>query len=420
MSNSKGGVMNMVSSADTKKNQNSYMSIITDSVNAFTEIINPPPKKQRGLLKAYRFAVKDVFDIQGFRVQAGNPHYYKYANQAQQTAPAIATLQAEGAILVGKTHTDELGGSLFGLNFHYGTPLNTQSPDRVPGGSSSGSAAAVAAGLVDFALGADTSGSVRAPASFCGIYGFRPTLGAIPTSGVLPISSHLDTVGLFAQHPLVIQHVLEAYGMQRQNAPKRLRIIPSLLNVLKEPIHSSFLEKLNAIKALVPFGADLILDGDLLTGWSTVIRTIAMHDLWQVHKNWILEENPTFGEIINDRITIAKSILYEDYKTALHEQKIIQKFLEDNLEAGDIAIFPTVHDIPPLLSSSTADLRDFSLKASRHTCIASLAGFPEISVPLKNVKDGCSLGMSFLGRAGDDLSLVSFAGQVHTLLTKGS
>src|ERR1700722_11658462 len=177
------------------------MLSIIDSVNAFTQLINAPTETREGSLKGYQFGVKDVFDVKGFRIQAGNPEYFDQANIADLTAPAVAILQDAGAKLVGKTHTDELGGSLFGLNAHYGPPINSNSPERVPGGSSSGSAAAVSANLVDFALGADTSGSVRAPASFCGIYGFRPTFGRIPTTGVLPISSHLDTVGIFAQHP---------------------------------------------------------------------------------------------------------------------------------------------------------------------------------------------------------------------------
>lgn len=408
--------MNSISHTNLASKRQMVQLSGVDSVNAFTEIINLVDIIHEGPLKGYRFAVKDVFDIEGFRIQAGNPDYFKQANLANQTAPAIAVLQDAGANLVGKTHTDELGGSLFGLNVHYGTPLNSQSPTRVPGGSSSGSAAAVAADLVDFALGADTSGSVRAPASFCGIYGFRPTLGAIPTSGVLPISAHLDTVGIFAQHPDVISHVLNVYGIKQKNEINRLKIIPSLINVLEEPLRRFFQEKLNIIKPLVSSTSDLDINITTLTQWSATIRTIAMYGLWQVHKDWILQSNPTFGEIINDRINMAKSVTFEEYMIALEKQKQIHEFVADCLEPGDIAVFPTVHDIPPLLSSTLADLRDFSLKASRHTCIAALAGFPEMSVPMINIKKQSSIGMSFLGRAGEDLSLVAFAKQVHSLL----
>ena len=392
------------------------MSTTIDSVNAFTQFINIPLEPQNGSLKGYQFAVKDVFDVKRFRTQAGNPEYFDQASVATTTASAVAILQEAGAILIGKTHTDELGGSLFGLNEHYGSPLNFHSPERVPGGSSSGSAAAVSASLVDFSLGADTSGSVRAPASFCGIYGFRPTFGRISTTGVLPISNHLDTVGIFAQHPNVIAQILEVYKMKEQSELTRLRIIPSLVDHLQGSLKNTFLEKLNSIKDLTSSGAHLIIDENTLTRWSDVIRTIAMYGLWQVHKEWILKSNPSFGEIIKDRIKLASSVRYEDYKLALKKQTEIREFMDDSLEPGDITVFPTVHDIPPLLSSSVPQLKDFALKASRHTCIASLAGFPEVSLPLRNIKKKCSLGMSFLGKAGKDYSLTAFASKAHSIL----
>lgn len=391
-----------------------------DSVNAFTQFVNFPPQAQSGPLTGYQFAVKDVFAVKGLRTQAGNPDYFKQAPIEDLTAPAITLLQEAGAQLMGKTHTDELGGSLFGINEHYGSPTNTNSPTRVPGGSSSGSAAAVAAGLVDFAIGADTSGSVRAPASFCGIYGFRPTIGRISTTGVLPISSHLDTVGIFARHPDMIGQVLNIYGINEENELTRLRIIPSLVNLLERSLKEAFLENLSKINKLAHATTPLLIDEDQLIQWSAIIRTIAMYDLWQVHKDWILNSNPKFGILINDRIKLARSLEYEDYKQALIKQKAIREFMNDNLEPGDIVVFPTVHDIPPLLTASIDQLKEFGLKASRHTCIAALNGFPEVTVPLQNIKENGSLGMSFLGKAGADYSLMSFANRAHPLITLAS
>jgi amidase len=113
---------------------------------------------------------------------------------------------------------------------------------------------------------------------------------------------------------------------------------------------------------------------------------------------------------------MASSVQYEDYKLALEEQKAIRKFMDDSLESGDVVVFPTVHDISPLLSSTLVELKDFALKASRHTCIAALTGFPEITIPLRNIKKSCSLGMSFIGRAGEDVTLTSFASRAHSML----
>ncbi len=143
--------------------------------HAMSRSTAPPAGPLRGL----NFAVKDVFDIAGHRTGNGNPVWLETHAPAAHTASAVERLLAAGAHMVGKTHTDELAYSLNGENVHYGTPVNPNAPGRIPGGSSSGSAAAVAGGLVDFALGTDCGGSVRLPASFCGIYGLRTTHGLI-------------------------------------------------------------------------------------------------------------------------------------------------------------------------------------------------------------------------------------------------
>ena len=128
---------------------------------------------------------------------------------AARTASAVERLLAAGASMVGKTHTDEMAYSLNGENVHYGTPANPHAPGRIPGGSSSGSAAAVAGGLVDFALGTDCGGSVRLPASYCGIYGIRTTHGSVPADGVVDLAASFDTVGWFARDAKTIQQVGE-------------------------------------------------------------------------------------------------------------------------------------------------------------------------------------------------------------------
>ncbi len=391
------------------------MSTIIDSVNAFTQFIENSPRDCSGPLSSYRFAVKDVFEIKGLRVQAGNPEFYNQANVATETAPAVSLLENAGAELVGKTHTDELGGSLFGLNAHYGTPVNSNTPERVPGGSSSGSAAAVAGSLVDFSLGGDTSGSVRAPASFCGIYGFRPTLGHISAEGVLPISNHLDTVGIFAKSPKLIGEVLNVYGFRQSQTLNRLRVVPALVDRLDSILAQRFRSKIDLIRPLLNTQLELQIPEESFAHWSKIIRIIAMYDLWQVHKQWILDSTPTFGHIIEERIKAARSLQLADYNWALKQQKEMKQFMEQNIKPGDVVVFPTVHDIPPVLSSTFVQLKEFSLKASYHTCSAALSGFPEISVPLKDMKQKCSLGMSMLATPGSDQSLIQLAAQAQPL-----
>jgi len=138
-----------------------------------------------GPLAGLRFAVKDVFDIAGRVACCGNPDWLATHAPAARTAPAVQRLLDAGADLAGMTITEELVMGMTGENPFYGAPVNVNAPGRVCGGSSSGSAAAVAAGLVDFALGSDTGGSVRVPSSFCGLYGIRTTHGRLPVAGVL-------------------------------------------------------------------------------------------------------------------------------------------------------------------------------------------------------------------------------------------
>ncbi|MGZ5154663.1 MAG: amidase family protein, partial [Burkholderiales bacterium] len=146
-----------------------------------------------GELSGLTFGAKDIYDIAGCKTGFGSPDWLRTHAAASQTAPIVQQLLDAGADLLGKTHTDELTFSLNGENAHYGTPINVNAPGRIPGGSSSGSAAAVAGKLVDFALGSDTGGSVRAPASFCGIYGLRPTHGRVSLDGACPLARGFDT-----------------------------------------------------------------------------------------------------------------------------------------------------------------------------------------------------------------------------------
>jgi amidase len=179
-----------------------------DTCNAFVpgEMITVNPNRA-GKLSSLTFAVKELFDVKGFVTGAGNTHWKSTHPVAQATAPSVEMLLDEGATLMGKTISDEMAFSLDGENVHYGTPLNSKCPDRIPGGSSSGSASAVAGGVVDFALGTDTAGSVRIPASYCGIYGFRPTHGTISLEGIHPMASSFDVVGWFARTPDVLAKV---------------------------------------------------------------------------------------------------------------------------------------------------------------------------------------------------------------------
>jgi len=160
-----------------------------------------------GALSGLTFAVKDLYDVAGTRTGAGNPDRLAEAPVATENAAPVDALLESGAELIGKTVTDELAFSLSGTNIHYGTPRNPTAPGRVPGGSSSGSVSAVADGLVDFALGTDTGGSTRVPASYCGVFGLRATHGRISRRGVFLLAPSFCSIGVFSRSAAVLGQV---------------------------------------------------------------------------------------------------------------------------------------------------------------------------------------------------------------------
>src|SRR6476620_10438368 len=180
--------------------------ISAEQSGAFIEQFTLPPTKD-GPLSGLTFAVKDLIDVAGHHTGCGNPAWRDMHPPASVSAVCVEQLLAAGARCEGKTITDELAFSLLGENHFYGTPLNPAAPDRVTGGSSNGSASAVACEIVDFALGTDTGGSVRIPASNCGIWGWRPSHGLISVAGVMPFSPTLDTVGVFTRSAELLQRV---------------------------------------------------------------------------------------------------------------------------------------------------------------------------------------------------------------------
>lgn len=167
--------------------------------NAFLDLRQMPvAHAELGPLAGLRLAVKDIYDVAGYRTGCGNSRKFAESNAASRTAPAVQTILDAGARFVGKTQTDELAFALFGQNAHFPFPVNPAAPDRVTGGSSSGSASAVAGRLADIATGSDTGGSIRAPASFCGLIGLRTTHGRIALDGTMKLAPSFDTFGWFA------------------------------------------------------------------------------------------------------------------------------------------------------------------------------------------------------------------------------
>lgn len=379
--------------------------------NAFVpgEMITKEPH-HAGRLSSLSFAVKELYDVQGFITGAGNPRWKSAHQIAQSTAPAVEILLNEGATLIGKTISDEMAFSLDGENFHYGTPLNTKCPDRIPGGSSSGSAAAVAAGSVDFALGTDTAGSMRIPAAYCGIYGFRPTHGAISLAGVHPMAPSFDTAGWFAGTPKMLARVgavLLDCEVPELKADKFL-IARELFDTKNPDLaakYAAFIEQLSRFHIEV---VEIELGLPDFSIWIETLRNIQWWELNQAHGAWISQNLDAFGEEIRGRLEKISSVTREE----MEEKKLVRKQLVSRIDAlitvGSLVVFPTAPGIAPLKGRSITEARASRINTMRHTCIASVAGLPQVSMPLME-SEGCPVGISLMGARGQDEQLLAAA-----------
>jgi amidase len=361
-----------------------------------------------GRLSSLTFAVKELYDVEGFVTGAGNPHWKNTHHVAHATAPAVNMLLNEGATLLGKTISDEMAFSLDGENAHYGTPLNCKCTGRIPGGSSSGSASAVAGGVVDFALGTDTAGSMRIPASYCGIYGFRPTHGAVSLEGVHPMAPSFDSAGCFARTPDTLARVGSILLGSKipELRIERLVIARDLFDTKDAALASkydSFIRRLSSLPVEI---VEAELGKPDFSTWIETLRTIQWWELNQAHGEWIFKNLDTFGKEIRGRLEKISSVTWKE----VEEKRLVRKQLTSQLEglisAGTLAVFPTAPCIAPLKGRSIDEARASRLSTMRHTCIASIAGLPQVSMPLLEHR-GCPLGISLLGAQGQDGQLLA-------------
>ena len=364
--------------------------------------------KSSGALKDLSFGLKDVFDVAGYPTSFGSPDWLRTHEIPTETAPIVTQLYDAGATLVGKTHTDELTYSILGMNAHFGTPVNPLSPERVPGGSSSGSAVAVAGGLVDFAIGSDTGGSVRLPASFCGIYGIRPTHGKISLQHARPLAKSFDTLGWFARDTKTLLNVgrvlLEDESTQ---APEFKIILPKqALAVLSNELQEIFLQNVKEI-----FKDFQVEEQDLewmqLRNFAETFRVIQAREIWLEHGQWASQNMEHFGPGIKQRFLIAKDISEEAASRARDVRKTIQEHLNQSLTANTLFLVPTASNLAPMLTSSAEELEQFRKDTFQLVSIAGLGGLPQVNIPAFKI-NGSGFGISLIGAQHTDIKLLEF------------
>jgi len=361
-----------------------------------------------GILNGKTVAVKDNIDIKGMITGGGNPLWAQTHPAAEDHAPCIRTMLASGAMLAGKTHLDELAFSLMGINHHYGTPQNHKTPQRVPGGSSSGSASAVSAGRVCIALGTDTGGSVRLPASFCGIFGLRPTHGVISTQGVIPLAPSYDTVGFFTDNLQDMASIVALYFDTKTERSSRYNFkAPEDLwsHANRKTCNSIFghfkLEKLLNDKTS-------LLSKTSGTDWSEIFRVHQSREVWLALGEWISKNEPEFGPGLKERFEFSKSVTDLDFKNAIKKRAELSAIIDDYMEEESIIILPTAPGPAPLLNDGPELLNDYRKQAIQLLCMAGHAGLPQLSIPGALV-DGAPVGLSLIGCKNDEQRLIDTA-----------
>ena len=370
-----------------------------------------------GPLRGLNFAVKDVFDVVGYPTSAGNPLWLAQSGIKDESAQPVVDLLAAGASFFGKTVTDEFAYSIIGDNAHFGAPINASAVARFAGGSSSGSAAAVAHGLVDFSLGTDTGGSVRAPASNCGIFGLRPSHGHVSLSGVHALAPSFDTCGWFARDLVVLARVTEVLLTR---SIEELTFEPVLLRpsdlwaLVKPDISETFRAAENSLQEA--FGASTVCQATLRSPQQMVeeFRVIQGFEAWEIHGAWLSQYQPKLGPGVKERFKWASSVSREQYSAALRFKRDFTSFIGDAIGESGVLVIPTVGDIAPLRSASLDALEEYRGRCFSLLCVAGLAGLPQLSLPVARYQ-GAPVGLSLIGPVGFDTSLIAIAKNLSKL-----
>ncbi len=363
-----------------------------------------------GPLAGLTFAAKDLFDVAGHPTGGGNPDWARSNPVPTRHAWAVQRLLEAGATLIGKTITDEVSLGILGENPFDGTPLNPQAPDRVPGGSSSGSASAVAQALCDTALGTDSGGSVRVPASFCGLYGIRPTHGRLDLSGMLTQAPSADTIGWFAREAATFARVSEV--MLGEPAPPTL---PARLVIAVDAFGFADAQTSQALQPMVRRLTTLVKDvrEDLLapaglTAWARALRTLQPWEAWQTFKPWLERENPRMQYSVARNLALAALIPESERQWAALARTEARARMTWLLPPGTILCMPTTPFPAPLKGQPLTALEPIRARILGLAAHGGLTGVPQVSVPGASV-NGLPVGLSLVGGHGSDALLVAVA-----------
>lgn len=367
----------------------------------FVTRFDPPLGGGGGPLAGMRIAVKDNFDIAGHVTGCGNPEWAATHDPAETTAPLVEKLMRLGATIIGKTQMDELAFSLMGQNARYGMPVNPAAPDRMPGGSSSGSAVAVAAGEAEIGLGTDTGGSVRIPASFCGLFGWRPTHGLLPVEGLVPLAQSYDVPGFMTRDGETLSL------LARLLAPEAELLAPELLRPVKfwdlaEP------ETVAALAWAPGRAVGPLFSPEMFESLLPVFRVCQGAEVARNFRDWIAANEPAFGPGIRERFAGAIALDAGEIAKAREQRSHIAEYLLSVVNQRRLLILPTAPAPAPLRNVTGEAMEAYRNRALTLLSLAGHAGLPQVTVPSRDAS-GLPVGLSVIGPKGSDRALVRLA-----------
>ncbi len=348
--------------------------------------VSASPAEAPAALQGLAFAVKDMFDNEGETPGFGSPDWKTSHAPSSGNAPCLDILLQAGAHLVANTICDELAFSLDGINIHYGTPINPRAPERIPGGSSSGPASVVAQGIVDFALGTDTAGSTRVPASYCGIWGLRPTWGSISTEGVLPLGPSFDTVGLLASSLDVLTKVSGVLLKEKQSGKADTLIAAKdAFALMPQALLPPLVAAQNRLRQnFLHFQERAVMEEGLtkLVESFTLIRS---YEAWQCHGNWYESTAPDLSAAVAGRLLACRGTDRDEVrKGRIYRREAQARFAQ--LLQGAVICLPTTAQVPPLKTAFDQELESNRRLNLKLNLIASFLGLPQLTIPLAEDK----------------------------------
>jgi amidase len=394
--------------------------VIEDTVGAFV----PGPRVERagaasGPLAGLDFALKDLFDVEGVVTTYGNPDWARTHPAAAATSPLVSALLQAGATLRGKTKTVELAYGLTGENVWHGTPTNPAAPDRFPGGSSCGSVAAVAGGLVDFAVGSDTGGSVRIPASYCGVFGIRPSWGVVSLAGACPLGPSFDTPGWFARQAGLLRRVGEVLlpeGGEGGLGPV-FKVNEAWMNAVPA-VAAALHGALGAVERVAGPALSISLFPETLDQVYESFRVCQAEEAWASLGSWVAATDPKFGPGVGERFAAARAVDPAAAAAGRRFRDMARQRMRAVLGGGGVFVYPTSPVPAPRLDAAPDMQQAVRERTLGVTAIAGLAGLCEVTIPAAKA-EGAPVGLSLVAAPGRDRALLTLAERVAAELRLG-